>query len=85
MFTYKTNGTCSTQIVLEIENDIIRTCRFERGCSGNTQGVSKLVIGKKVDEVIALLKGIQCQNGTSCPDQLAKALEAWSASAKESA
>ena len=45
-------------------------------CPGNTQGVAKLVVGRKVEEVIALLKGIQCRNGTSCPDQLARALEA---------
>ena len=49
--------------------------QFVGGCPGNTKGVAKLVIGRKVEEVIALLKGIPCRNGTSCPDQLVRALE----------
>lgn len=77
MFTYKTQGTCSRQIVLEIQDDRIVSCAFDGGCTGNTQGVSLLVAGRKVDETIALLDGIQCRNGTSCPDQLARALKAW--------
>ena len=72
---YQTNGTCSTGIEYEVENGVITACRFIGGCTGNTQGVAKLVIGRKVEEVIDLLKGIQCNNGTSCPDQLARALE----------
>ena len=48
---------------------------FVGGCTGNTQGVARLVVGRKVKDVIAMLKGIQCRNGTSCPDQLAQALE----------
>ena len=75
MMTYKTTGTCSRAINYEVENGIVTKCAFEGGCPGNTQGVAKLVIGRKVEEVISLLKGIQCRNGTSCPDQLAKALE----------
>ena len=51
-------------------------CEFVVGCPGNTQGVAKLVVGRKVEDVVALLKGTQCRNGTSCPDQLARALEA---------
>ena len=75
MTTYRTSGTCSSAINYEVENGIVTKCQFIGGCRGNTQGVARLVIGKKVEDVIALLKGIQCQNGTSCPDQLARALE----------
>ena len=75
MFVYKTRGTCSRQIELEIQNGVITHCRFIGGCTGNTQGVASLVKGMKVEEVIARLKGIQCRAGTSCPDQLATALE----------
>ena len=75
MYTYKTNGTCSRAIEIETENDIVKNVRFIGGCTGNTQGVARLAVGRKVDDVIALLKGIQCRNGTSCPDQLARALE----------
>ena len=75
MTTYKTTGTCSRAINYEVENGVVIKCEFEGGCPGNTKGVAKLVIGRKVEEVIALLKGIPCRNGTSCPDQLARALE----------
>lgn len=75
MYTYKTNGTCSRAIEIETENDIVKNVRFIGGCTGNTQGVARLAVGRKVDDVIDLLKGIQCRNGTSCPDQLARALE----------
>ena len=55
---------------------IVRNVKFTGGCNGNTQGVSKLVVGRKADEVVALLKGTDCGGrGTSCPDQLAKAIE----------
>ena len=54
-------------------------CKFNGGCAGNTQGVAALVIGMTVDEAIRRLKGIQCRNGTSCPDQLATALEEYKA------
>jgi len=73
---YKTSGTCSREIHFEIENDIVKNVTFVGGCNGNTQGVAALVDGMKVDDVIKRLKGIQCgMRGTSCPDQLAKALE----------
>lgn len=76
MFQYKTHGTCSQQILIDVnDDDVIENVQFIGGCTGNTQGVSKLVKGMKVDEVIARLKGIQCRAGTSCPDQLAQALE----------
>ena len=77
MMHYKTNGTCSVQIDLEIENGVITHCEFIRGCRGNTQGLAKMVIGRKADEVKELLRGIQCRGNTSCPDQLSQAIEAY--------
>ena len=74
MQSYKTNGVCSRQINFEVENGIITKCEFVGGCRGNTQGIAKLVIGMTPEEVIARLKGTDCRGGTSCPDQLAKAL-----------
>ena len=74
MFVYKTQGTCSRAIEIEVAGDTIKSVNFIGGCAGNTQGVARLAEGMKVDEAIARLKGIQCRGGTSCPDQLAKAL-----------
>ncbi len=74
-FEYKTQGVCASKIEFEIEGDIVKNIRFIGGCNGNTQGVAKLANGRKVDEVISLLKGIRCGfKATSCPDQLAQAL-----------
>ena len=82
MFSYKTHGVCSRAIYFEVENDVITSCRFDGGCNGNTQGVASLVTGMKVDDAIAKLKGIQCgPRPTSCPDQLAQALEQYKAQA----
>ena len=75
MYTYQTQGTCSRAIEIETEGDIVRAVRFIGGCTGNTQGVARLAKDRNIDELIGLLKGIQCRNGTSCPDQLATALE----------
>lgn len=76
-FSYKPQGVCSIQITFEIDNDILKNVQFTRGCAGNTTGISRLVEGMKVDDVIARLKGTDCNGkGTSCPDQLAAALEA---------
>jgi uncharacterized protein (TIGR03905 family) len=72
--SYLTKGTCSKRLDLTIEDGVIRSCAFDQGCTGNLTGISQLVIGQDVDRVISLLKGIQCRNGTSCPDQLARAL-----------
>lgn len=73
--TYIPRGVCSRIIEVEIEDDIITSCRFVGGCSGNTQGVSRLVVGMDVYDAIDKLKGIDCGGrGTSCPDQLANAL-----------
>lgn len=75
-FTYQPQGVCSSQIDFEVEDGIVKNVRFTRGCNGNTQGISALVEGMKVDDVIAKLKGTNCNGrGTSCPDQLARALE----------
>ena len=72
---YKTSGTCAQAIDYEVSGGMLTRCAFAGGCRGNTQGVAKLAAGRPVEEVIRLLKGIQCRNGTSCPDQLARALE----------
>ena len=76
MKRFETEGTCSRAIEYEVSDGVLTACRFVGGCPGNTHGVAKLAVGRKIEEVIALLKGIQCRNGTSCPDQLARALEA---------
>lgn len=74
-YTYKTKGTCSSKITLDIDGDIVRSVEFTGGCNGNTKGIGSLVQGMKVDDVIARCKGIKCGfKSTSCPDQLAQAL-----------
>lgn len=76
-YTYIPHGVCSRMIELEIEDDVIKGCRFIGGCNGNLQGISKLVTGMEIDDAVEKLKGIDCAGrGTSCPDQLAKALRA---------
>ncbi len=77
MPSYRTTGTCSREILYNVENGIITDVKFIGGCSGNLQGISKLVKGQKIDDVIERLKGIKCRAGTSCPDQLARALEQY--------
>ena len=73
---YKTQGTCSRSVTVEVEDGVITDCSFYGGCSGNTQGVASLVVGMKIDEAISKIKGIKCGfKTTSCPDQLALALE----------
>lgn len=75
---YKTKGTCSREIDFEVENGIITKIDFLGGCNGNLQGISKLVVGMPVTEVIEKLEGIDCGGkGTSCPDQLSKALRRY--------
>lgn len=67
---------CSQQIGIAVKDGIILEAAFAGGCSGNTQGICKLVAGMKVDDAISRLEGIRCGGkGTSCPDQLAKALK----------
>lgn len=74
-YEYITKGTCSRRITVDISDGIINEVVFDGGCHGNTQGITKLVKGMKVDDVIDRLQGVDCRGrGTSCPDQLAKAL-----------
>ncbi len=76
-FTYKTRGTCSREIKFDIEDGKVKNVNFVFGCQGNTKGLAKLVEGMDADEVISRLEGIDCNGrGTSCPDQLAKAIKA---------
>lgn len=73
---YQTKGTCSTAIDIEVKDGRIESVAFTGGCNGNLQGISSLVKGMMVEEAISRLKGIRCGfKSTSCPDQLAKALE----------
>lgn len=75
MQIYKTNGTCSRQIEFDVENGVLKSLKFIGGCSGNLQGISKLAVGRPVEEIVTLLNGVKCGfKNTSCPDQLAKAL-----------
>ena len=84
MFVYYTSGTCSRQIIFEVdEENKIHRVKFIGGCSGNLQGVGRLVEGKPLDEVESLLAGIKCQNNTSCPDQLSKAIGAYKKSLED--
>ena len=73
---YKTRGTCSSRMHIDVEDGVVWSLQVEGGCSGNLQGLCRLVAGMKVEEVIARLDGIRCgQKPTSCPDQLAQALK----------
>lgn len=75
-YTYTPHGVCSRQIEIEVEDGIVKKLKVIGGCNGNLQGISKLVENMKVEEIIKKLKGIDCGGrGTSCPDQIAKALE----------
>ena len=75
MVRYKTHGTCSTRIDLEVEDGILKDVAYEGGCNGNLQGICRLVKGMPVKDVIAKLEGIRCgMKTTSCPDQLCRAL-----------
>lgn len=70
-----TGGTCCKQIIFTVnDDDVLTSCKFVHGCSGNQQAISRLVVGRKLDDIIASLKGIPCKGATSCPDQLARAL-----------
>ncbi len=78
--TYTTSGVCSRAIDIEVEDGIVRHVEFVGGCSGNTQGVARLVEGMAVEEAIKRLSGIRCGfKATSCPDQLARALASMQA------
>lgn len=78
MFSYKTSGVCSSKIDLDIVDNIIQNVEFIGGCAGNLSGIGQLVKGMSVDDVINKLNGVDCKGkGTSCPDQLSKALLEW--------
>lgn len=78
MYTYKTNGVCSSEINFDIKDGAIEKVEFLNGCQGNLLGISALIKGMKVEDAIERLKGIDCRGrGTSCPDQLSKALEQY--------
>ncbi|WP_291573840.1 TIGR03905 family TSCPD domain-containing protein [Clostridium sp. UBA4548] len=74
-YTYKTTGCCATEINFQVEDDILKKVSFVKGCPGNTKGLASLLEGMEVKEVIKRLKGTPCKTETSCPDQLACALE----------
>mgnify|MGYP002589936129 FL=1 len=77
---YKTHGVCAREIKFDLDGDTIKSVEFVGGCSGNTQGVAALVEGMDIDEAIKRMKGIKCgPRPTSCPDQLATALEQYKA------
>ncbi len=78
-FSYTTKGTCSRQIDITVEDGVVSDVKFHGGCSGNTQGLSALIRGMKVEDAIERMKGIKCGfKPTSCPDQLAVALSQMS-------
>ena len=77
---YKTFGTCSREISFDVVDNKLTNVSFLGGCNGNLQGISKLVEGMDIDEIIARVEGIKCgARQTSCPDQLAKALKQFKA------
>ncbi len=77
MQTYATKGTCSRQILFDVIDGKVYNVKFIGGCLGNLQGIARLVEGRDIDEVITTLKGVKCKGNTSCPDQLATALQAY--------
>ena len=84
MFTYSTKGTCSREIVFEVDaENKIHGVRFIGGCSGNLQGIARLVEGQNIDDVEKKLAGIRCKGATSCPDQLSKAIADYKAKKAE--
>jgi len=77
MYTYLPKGVCSTRYDFEIEDGVIRQVTIQNGCRGNLTGISKLLVGMKVEEAISRMEGIKCRGNTSCPDQMAQALKAY--------
>jgi uncharacterized protein (TIGR03905 family) len=71
---FVTRGTCARSIAIELDGDTVHNVAFSGGCSGNSAGLAALVRGRKATEVAEALRGIECRNGTSCPDQLSRAL-----------
>ena len=84
MYTYSPKGTCSRQILFDVDaENKMHNLRFIGGCSGNLQGIARLVEGRDIDEVETLLAGVRCKGNTSCPDQLSKAIAEYKASRAE--
>lgn len=76
VYEYKTHGTCSRKITIDLEDGIVKSVAFQGGCNGNTKGISRLVEGMRAEDVIRRTEGVDCNGrGTSCPDQLAQALK----------
>ena len=76
IYEYRTKGTCSQRIIIEMEDNIVKNVQFLGGCNGNLKGIASLVQGMNIDEVIQKVEGIRCgMKNTSCPDQLARALK----------
>ncbi len=77
-YSFKTKGVCSMEISFQADGDIIKNIKFKGGCSGNTKGVASLADGMKAQDLVDKLKGTDCNGrGTSCPDQLAQAIEKY--------
>lgn len=74
---YYPQGVCSVEMFIDHEDGIIKNVKIIRGCRGNTQGLAALLVGMPLEEAYNRLNGIQCRNGTSCPDQLAKAIKQY--------
>ena len=80
MFHYVNHGTCSSGIDLEINGEgVITYCKIIGGCMGNTEGLGRMVVGRKADEMAEQLQGIPCRGNTSCPDQLSRAIRQYQA------
>ena len=81
MFTYSTKGTCSRQILFDVDDaNLLHNVRFIGGCGGNLQGIARLVEGQNINDIEKLLAGIRCKGNTSCPDQLSKAIGEYKSS-----
>lgn len=74
-FSFKPRGVCATEMIIQEDDGVIVNVKIINGCRGNTQAVSKLLVGMSLEEAVKRLEGIQCHNGTSCPDQLAKGIK----------
>lgn len=79
-FEYVPSGVCSRHYTFDIDNNVINSLKVEGGCQGNLAGISRIVVGMKVDDVIRAFEGVDCNHkGTSCPDQIARALKSYKA------
>ena len=78
IFEYTPHGVCSRHYTFDIEDDVIKSLEVLGGCQGNLRGISRIVVGMKIDDVINAFSGVDCHGkGTSCPDQISKALKAY--------